>query len=108
PTAPGAMDDGIGTAVALESARLLAADTARHHTLIVLLTDREEVGLMGVGGAMGDAELRARLKGYINLESTGSTGPPILFESGPGNEAPIPPLAGAAPRTHRGLVAHHA
>ena len=100
PTAPGAMDDGIGTAVALESARLLAADAGRHHTLIVLLTDGEEFGLMGAVGAMGDAELRARLKGYINLESTGSTGPPILFESGPGNEAQIRAWAGAAPRPH--------
>jgi hypothetical protein len=98
PTAPGAMDDGIGTAVALESARILAADRGRHHTLIVLLTDGEEFGLMGAVGAMGDAELRARLKGYVNLESTGSTGPPILFESGPGNEPQIRAWAAAAPR----------
>jgi hypothetical protein len=97
--APGAMDDGIGTAVALESARILAAAPLRH-TLIVLLTDGEEFGLMGAVGAMGDAELRARLKGYVNLESTGSTGPAILFESGPNNEALIRAWAGAAPRPH--------
>jgi hypothetical protein len=100
PGAPGAMDDGIGTAVALESARLLAATPGLRHTLIVLLTDGEELGLMGAVGAMGDAELRARLKGYINLESTGSTGPAILFESGPGNEAQIRAWANAAPNPH--------
>ncbi len=98
--APGAMDDGIGTAVALEAARLLAAAPGLRHTLVVLLTDGEEFGLMGAVGAMGDAELRARLKGYVNLESTGSTGPAILFESGPGNEALIRAWAGATPRPH--------
>ena len=98
--APGAMDDGIGTAVALEAARLLAAAPGLKHTLIVLLTDGEEFGLMGAVGAMGDAELRARLKGYVNLESTGSTGPAILFESGPNNEPMIRAWAQAAPRPH--------
>ena len=55
---------------------------------------------MGAVGAMNDAELRARLKGYVNLESTGSTGPAILFESGPGNEALIRAWANGAPRPH--------
>jgi hypothetical protein len=100
PGAPGALDDGIGTAVALESARLLAASPALRHTLIVLITDGEEYGLMGAAGATGDAELRARLKGYINLEATGSTGPAVLFESGPNNEAQIRAWAGAAPKPH--------
>jgi hypothetical protein len=100
PGAPGAMDDGIGTAVALESARLLASGPALRHSLVVLLTDGEESGLFGAVGAMNDGELRARIKGYINLESTGSTGPPILFESGPQNEALIRVWADAAPRPH--------
>ena len=43
PTAPGAMDDGIGTAVALEVARLLASPPALRHTLIVGMS------LLGVG-----------------------------------------------------------
>jgi hypothetical protein len=49
---------------------------------------------------MNDAELRARLKGYVNLESTGSTGPAILFESGPGNETLIRAWANGAPHPH--------
>jgi len=100
PIAPGAMDDGIGVAVALEAARLLAAPPALRHTLVVLLTDGEEFGLMGAVGAMNDAELRARLKGYVNLESTGSTGPALLFESGPGNEALVRAWASHAPHPH--------
>jgi hypothetical protein len=98
--APGAMDDGIGTAVALEAARLLASGPALRHSLVVLLTDGEEFGLFGAVGAMHDGELRARIKGYVNLESTGSTGPPILFESGPLNEPLIRAWAEAAPRPH--------
>jgi hypothetical protein len=106
PGAPGAMDDGIGSAVALEAARLLAAPPAMRHTLIVLLTDGEEFGLFGAVGAMGDGELRARLKGYLNLESTGSTGPAILFESGPNDEPLIRAWAGAAPRPHGASYAY--
>ena len=94
------MDDGIGTAVALEAARLLASPPALRHTLVILLTDGEEYGLMGAVGAMNDAELRARLKGYVNLEAIGSTGPAILFESGPGNETLIRAWADAAPHPH--------
>ena len=100
PGAAGAMDDGIGTAVALESARLLGSGPPLRHSLVVLLTDGEEFGLFGAVAAMNDGELRARIKGYINLESTGSTGPPILFESGPLNEPQIRAWADAAPRPH--------
>lgn len=86
PEAPGAMDDGIGVAVALEAGRLLAARPQARHSLIVLLTDGEEIGLMGAVHAVDDAELRGRIRAYLNLEATGASGPGILFESGPGNE----------------------
>ena len=55
PEAPGAMDDGIGVAVSLEAGRLLAARPRARHSLVVLLTDGEEVGLMGAVHAMSDA-----------------------------------------------------
>ena len=106
PGAPGAMDDGIGSAVALEAARLLASPPALRHTLVVLLTDGEEYGLFGAVGAMSDGELRSRLKAYLNLESTGSTGPSILFESGPQDEAVIRAWAASAPRPHGASYAY--
>ncbi|HEY8549936.1 MAG TPA: M28 family peptidase [Vicinamibacterales bacterium] len=98
PHAPGAMDDGIGAAVALETARLLAAGGRLRHSLVVLLTDAEELGLLGAAGAVDDPELRARVRSFINLESIGGSGAAIVFETGPGNEPLVRAWAGAAPR----------
>ena len=53
PTSPGAGDDALGTAVALECARLLASRRDRQHSIMVLLTDAEEEGLMGAAAHRG-------------------------------------------------------
>jgi Peptidase family M28 len=84
-TSPGAGDDGLGVAVALECARLLAARRDRRHSLMVLLTDAEEDGLMGAAAIVRDPEVRSRLRAYINLDAIGTDGPAPLFETGPGN-----------------------
>ncbi len=81
---PGAGDDAFGVAVALESARVLGARTSPRYSLMVLLTDGEEDGLMGARALVQDPEVRARLRTYINLEAIGTTGPVPLFETGPG------------------------
>ena len=47
PAGPGAADDALGVGVSLEAARVLAARTDRNWTLMVLVTDGEEAGLMG-------------------------------------------------------------
>lgn len=85
PAGPGAADDGFGVAVVLESARVLAARQAPRHTLMVLLTDGEELGLMGARALVSDPEVRARLKTYVNIEAVGSGEPVVLFETGPGS-----------------------
>lgn len=82
---PGAADDGLGVAVCLEVARLQAARPDRQHTLMVLLTDAEELGLMGAAAMVEDPEVRSRLQAYVNVEATGSAGPALLFEAGPEN-----------------------
>jgi hypothetical protein len=82
---PGAGDDGLGVAVALECARLLAARRDRRHAVMVLLTDAEEEGLMGAAALVRDPEVPARLRAYINLDAVGADGPVPLFETGPGN-----------------------
>jgi hypothetical protein len=97
PDGPGAMDDGLGTAVSLEAGRVLAARPSPRHSLVILLTDGEETGLMGAAGAADDAELRGRVRAYVNLESIGASGPSFLFESGPGNEALVRAWARSAP-----------
>jgi Peptidase family M28 len=85
PEAPGAADDGLGVGVSLEAARVLAARADRNWTLMVLVTDGEEAGLMGAAALTTDREVTSRLQAYINLEAIGSAEPPTLFETGPGN-----------------------
>lgn len=98
PEAPGAADDGLGVAVSLEAARVLAARTDARHALLVLVTDGEESGLMGAAGLTTDREVMGRLEAYVNVEATGSGGgPAILFETGPGNGWLVKPWARRAP-----------
>ena len=97
PEAPGAADDGLGVAVSLEAARVLGARQDLRHTLMVLVTDGEESGLMGAAGLVTDRDVMARLNAYINIEATGSGGNALLFEAGPGNGWLVKPWARWAP-----------
>lgn len=97
---PGAADDGLGVGVMLEAARVLAARNDRSWTLMILVTDGEEAGLMGAAALVRDREVESRLKTFINLDAIGSSGPPRLFESGPGNGWLVAPWAGRVPEPH--------
>src|SRR5262249_10737906 len=70
PDAPGAADDGQGVAVSLEAARVLGARNDARHTLFLIVTDGEEVGLMGAAGLTSDRDVMDRLQAYINIEAT--------------------------------------
>jgi hypothetical protein len=83
PNGPGAQDDALGVATCLEAARRLATGPL-HHALMVLVTDGEEVGLMGARGVVTDPEVSTRVRAFLNFDGTGGTGPPVLFEAGPG------------------------
>jgi hypothetical protein len=84
-------------AVSLEAARVLAARADRRHTIFVLVTDGEESGLMGAAGLVTDRDVMDRLNAYVNVESTGSAGTALLFETGPGNSWLVKPWARSAP-----------
>ncbi len=100
--APGASDDGLGVAVTLEAARVLAAVERRQWTLMALVTDGEEAGLMGAAGLVTDREVMNRLRAYLNIESIGSSGPAVLFETGPANGWLVAPWARYAPHPRGG------
>src|SRR4051812_33458606 len=85
PEAPGAADDGLGVAVVLEAARVLAARAERQWTTFVLVTDGEEANLMGAAALVTDRVIASNLKAYINVEAAGSDGAAVLFQTGPGN-----------------------
>ena len=97
PAGPGAADDALGVGVSLEAARVLAARADRNWTLMILVTDGEEAGLMGAAALITDREVTSRLQAYVNIEAIGSAGPPMLFETGPGNGWLVGPWARHAP-----------
>ena len=105
PDAPGATDDALGVAVSLEAARVLAAAGRPQWTLLALITDGEEAGLMGAAALVTDREVTSRLRAYINLESIGSSGTAVLFETGPGNGWLVAPWARRAPHPRGGSFA---
>ena len=51
---------------------------------------------MGATGLMADRDVMDRLQAYINIEASGSAGPALLFETGPGNAWIVKPWAKSA------------
>lgn len=89
---PGAADDASGVASALEIARAIPRDS-QARDLVLLITDGEELGLVGAraffaDGIKGDP-LAGRIGAVVDLESRGGGGRAMMFETGPGNGAMI-------------------
>jgi hypothetical protein len=98
--APGADDNGSGSAGVLEMARVLSARPWRHDLRIILFGG-EEQGLHGsrqyVAGL--PAAERARIRAVLNLDMVGSlntAAPTVLLEGAPRSAALINDLAAAA------------
>jgi hypothetical protein len=96
PESRGAADDGLGVAVCLEAARVLAARPDPRYTLVVAVTDGEELGLMGAR-VLGESQEFSRVRAFLNFEAVGTNGPARLFQAGPGNLWLAGVWAGAAP-----------
>jgi len=90
---PGAADDGAGVAALLEIARMAADFPAFDNDVIFLVSDGEELGLVGADAFAEHHPLFARVKAVINLEARGVTGPSAMFETGEGNRSVIRMLA---------------
>lgn len=98
PTAPGAGDAASGVATLLETARaLVAADELLARDVILVLTDGEEVGLMGAQGFLWEHPWADDIGLLLNLEARGAAGPPFMFQTSPGNAGLISHFARAAP-----------
>lgn len=99
PWAPGASDAGAGVATVLEAARNAAAldRNARKHDLIVLLSDGEELGLLGARAFFAHHPLASRVGAVLNFEGRGSRGPALMFQAGPGSTPLLRALTDASP-----------
>ena len=93
---PGGGDDALGTAVVLEAARVLGARPSPRYSLMLLITDGEEHGMMGARALVDDPEIRARMKTFVNLEAIGTDSPFVLFETGPGTSPALRAWAAAS------------
>jgi hypothetical protein len=80
PTGPGAADDGIGVAAMLEAAAILK-DRPLGRPVTLLFNEGEETGLIGARAFLDRDPLAARVDALVNLESRGTTGPAIMFET---------------------------
>lgn len=85
PVSPGASDDGMGAAAVVETARALAAGQRPKRTVIVLLADGEEDGLLGADAFVVSHPLAKTVKLAVNVDARGSTGPSTMFETSSGN-----------------------
>ena len=80
PAGPGAADDGIGIAAMLEVAALLK-DRRLNRPVTLLFNEGEETGLIGARAFLDRDPLASRVDSLVNLESRGTTGPAIMFET---------------------------
>lgn len=97
PTGPGAGDDAVGVAAILEALRALGAQRLINDVYVVI-TDAEELGLLGAKAWFASDEAKKLGKGVIiNLEARGSSGPVFMFETGANNRLLIEHLSQSAP-----------
>ncbi|WP_312688988.1 M20/M25/M40 family metallo-hydrolase, partial [Brevundimonas nasdae] len=95
PGSPGAADDASGVAAILEAVQAIKARGPADRTLIVLLTDAEELNLDGARAFFSEHPLRDRVGMVVNLEARGGGGRAMMFETGPGNAQTISQFARA-------------
>jgi hypothetical protein len=96
PAGPGAADDGIGMAALLETAALLNG-VALSRPVTFLITDGEEIGLLGARAFLERNPLAARVDAVVNLEARGTTGPAIMFETSRPNGSALAALRSDRP-----------
>ncbi|MFT5686389.1 MAG: hypothetical protein ACI8RZ_007345 [Myxococcota bacterium] len=85
PTGPGAGDDAVAVASMIEVARHLTERPVRNDVLL-LLTDAEELGLLGARAFVRDTALLSEIQAVANFEARGGGGPSLLFETSDDNE----------------------
>lgn len=86
PAGPGASDDGAGTAAVLEIARTLKSLPTPRHPVILLIDDGEEAGLLGARVFVDQHPSAREVRAVVNVDSRGTSGPSLMFETGTANQ----------------------
>jgi hypothetical protein len=98
PCGPGASDDGLGVAAVVEAARALGASPPLRRTVVIVLTDGEESGLLGANAFVQQHPLAKTVRGVVNVDARGTSGPSAMFETSAGNGWLVGKLAQTATR----------
>jgi len=95
-SSPGASDNAVSVAVALEVFETLArGSTLIKHPIIFLFNGAEEKALLGSHGFITQHIWAKDIGAFINLDAAGAGGREIVFQSGPGNNWLIQAYANA-------------
>ncbi len=103
--APGAADDASGVVTILESLRALGTGPQLRNDLIVLITDAEELGLLGAEAFVAEHPWMADVALVISIEMRGGGGPSMMFETGAESGWVIDALRRANPRPAANSIA---
>lgn len=97
PASSGVSDAGLGIAAIVETARATRNERFRN-PVVFLITDAEEVALLGAEAFVADAASLQNAAAVINVEARGTSGPSFLFETSRRNEWIARAVARALPR----------
>lgn len=86
PSAPGDSDDGAGVAAVLEIARALQSLPRPRNSIIFLIDDGEEAGLLGARAFVDSHPWAKDVRAAVNLDARGTSGPALMFETGSRSE----------------------
>ena len=86
PAGPGAFDDGAGAATVLEIARICKSLPQPRHSIVFLIDDGEEAGLLGARVFVNQHPWAKDVRAVVNVDSRGTSGPSLMFETGDANE----------------------
>lgn len=97
PNSFGAGDDGVSVISILQTLRVLKSQAPLANDVICLLSDAEEVGLLGATGFAQNHPWMKDLGMVLNFDNRGNAGPVLMFEPSAGNGKLIAGLAQAVP-----------
>ncbi len=95
---PGAPDDTAGVATIIETLRAIRESGETERDIIAIITDGEELGLLGARQFFADNPLADRIGAIINLEARGGGGRTTLFQTSKGNDGAVRRYADAVDR----------
>jgi hypothetical protein len=98
PLSHGAGDDGTGVVALLETLRALQSLPPLRNDLILLLTDGEELGLLGARAFVEEHPWMEDVRVVLSAEMRGGGGPVIMFETGAENGWIVRAMQAADPR----------